>query len=151
MILIRLSTGKCYLPAGSGSSLFHLTSCTPTKSNWSFCFHISFTSVMSEPALYRLIRARANLMSIFLSIGRLSKQSVQGVVGPMPNTQAGGPPIVNCPRLLIPYICSYLLYLEAVSFICNLRTRNAVVISGQLNIGAKCQHSLKTGYSPWLS
>jgi hypothetical protein len=45
----------------------------------------------------------------------------------MPNPQAGGLPLVGFPRLLIQYICSYPPYLEAVSSIRNLRTRNAVV------------------------
>jgi hypothetical protein len=50
-----------------------------------------------------------------------------GVVSPSPNPQAGGPPLVGCPRLLIQYICSFPPYLEAFSSICNLRTRHAVV------------------------
>jgi hypothetical protein len=53
-------------------------------------------------------------------LGRLSKESVQvrcsicffvtrlflrwGVISPTPNPQAGGPPIVLCPRLLIQFI-----------------------------------------------
>ncbi|KAJ4426046.1 hypothetical protein ANN_27673 [Periplaneta americana] len=40
-------------------------------------------------------------------------------------TQAGGPPLIGCPRLLIQYIRSYPPYLEAV---CKLRSRHAVVI-----------------------
>jgi hypothetical protein len=48
-------------------------------------------------------------------------------VSPTPNPQAGGPPLVGCPRLLIRYIRSYSTYLEAVSSIHNLRTRHAVV------------------------
>ncbi|KAJ4427260.1 hypothetical protein ANN_24878 [Periplaneta americana] len=47
---------------------------------------------------------------------------------PSPNPQAGGPPLIGCPRLLIQYIRSYPPYLEAVSSIRNLRTRHAVVI-----------------------
>ncbi|KAJ4446277.1 hypothetical protein ANN_12972 [Periplaneta americana] len=50
------------------------------------------------------------------------------VVSPSPNPQAGGPPLIGCPRLLIQYIRSYPPYLEAVSSIRNLRTRHAVVI-----------------------
>jgi hypothetical protein len=50
-----------------------------------------------------------------------------GVVSPTPNPQAGGPPLVGCPRLLIQYIRSYPPYLEAVSYIRNVRTRHAVV------------------------
>jgi hypothetical protein len=34
-----------------------------------------------------------------------------GVVSPTPNPQAGGPPIVGCPRLFIQYICRYPPYL----------------------------------------
>jgi hypothetical protein len=43
------------------------------------------------------------------------------------NPQAGGLPLVGCLRLLIQYIHSYPPYLEAVSSICNLRTRHAMV------------------------
>jgi hypothetical protein len=45
----------------------------------------------------------------------------------MPNPQAGGPPLVGCPRLLIQYIRSYPPYLEGDPSIRNLRTRHAVV------------------------
>jgi hypothetical protein len=38
-----------------------------------------------------------------------------GVVSPPPNPQAGGPPLVGCPRLLIQYIRSYPPCLEAFS------------------------------------
>jgi hypothetical protein len=31
----------------------------------------------------------------------------RGVISTSPNTQAGGPPLVGCPRLLIKYIPSY--------------------------------------------
>ena len=37
-----------------------------------------------------------------------------GVVSTSPNPQAGGPPLVGCPRLLIQYIRGYPPYLEAV-------------------------------------
>jgi hypothetical protein len=49
------------------------------------------------------------------------------ITNPTPNPQAGGPPLVGCPRLLIQYIRSYPPKLEGVSSICNLRTRHAVV------------------------
>jgi hypothetical protein len=49
------------------------------------------------------------------------------VVSPTPYPQAGGPPLVGCPRLLIQYIHSFPPYLEGVSSIRNLRTRHAVV------------------------
>jgi hypothetical protein len=38
----------------------------------------------------------------------------KGVLSPTPNTQVGGPSFVGCPRLLLQYIRSYPLYLEAV-------------------------------------
>jgi hypothetical protein len=53
----------------------------------------------------------------------------------MPNPNAGVPPLVGCPRLLIQYIRSYPPYLEAVSSIRNLRASHAVVVRGPLNIG----------------
>jgi hypothetical protein len=52
---------------------------------------------------------------------------------PMPNSQAGGPPLVDCPRLLIQYIRSYPPYLEAVSSIRNLRTRCTLVTRVPVN------------------
>jgi hypothetical protein len=45
----------------------------------------------------------------------------------MPNTQAGGPSLVDYPRLLIQYIRSSLSYLEALSSIRKVRTRLTVV------------------------
>jgi hypothetical protein len=56
------------------------------------------------------------------------------VVSPPPNPQAGGPPTVRCPRLLMQYIHSYPPYLEAVSSICNLRMRHAMVTVDPLNM-----------------
>jgi hypothetical protein len=50
-----------------------------------------------------------------------------GVVSPTPNPQAGGPPLVSCPRLFIQNIRSWPPILEGVSSIRNLRTRHAVV------------------------
>jgi hypothetical protein len=47
--------------------------------------------------------------------------------------QAGGPPPVGCPLLLIQYIRSYPPYLEAVSSIHNLRMRQAVVTRDPLD------------------
>jgi hypothetical protein len=38
----------------------------------------------------------------------------RGVVSTSPNPQAGGPPFVGCPRLLIQYIRNYPPYVEAV-------------------------------------
>jgi hypothetical protein len=52
----------------------------------------------------------------------------------MLNAQAGGPPLVVCPRLLIQYIRSYPPYLEGVSSNRNLRTRHAIVTRGPPNM-----------------
>jgi hypothetical protein len=93
-----------------------------------------------------------NLISVFFSLGRLSKEPVQargfllsfatnifflqwGVVSPTLNPHAGGPPLVSCPRLLIPYICNYLPKLEDVSSILKLRTRHALVTRDPPNMG----------------
>jgi hypothetical protein len=46
---------------------------------------------------------------------------------PTPNPQAGGPPLVGCPRLLMQYVRSFPPNLEGVSSIRNLWTRHAVV------------------------
>jgi hypothetical protein len=51
----------------------------------------------------------------------------------MPNPQAGGPPLIGCPRLLIQYIRSHLLYLDIITSIRNLRTRHAMVTRGSIN------------------
>jgi hypothetical protein len=56
--------------------LSHLTSCTPSKSYLSFSS--SFTTVIDKPALNKLLLFFVpNLMSIFLRLGCLSKESVQ--------------------------------------------------------------------------
>jgi hypothetical protein len=60
--------------------------------------------------------------------------SRRGVVSPTPNPQAGGPPLVCCPRLFIKYIRSYPPYLETISSIRNLMTRHAVVTRNPLNM-----------------
>jgi hypothetical protein len=76
-------------------------------------------------------------MSIFLSLGRLSKESGpsprllvpfrskhislrRGVVSLTPNLQAGVLFPVGCSQVLIPYIRSYPPYLEVVSSIRNV-------------------------------
>jgi hypothetical protein len=138
-----------YSPAGSVPPVSHLTSYTPTKSN--LYFDISSATVRSEPALYRLLTFHVpNLTSLFLSLGRLSEESVQvrgplwhfvkslflrrEVVSPTPKPQLGGPSFFGCPRLRIQYSRGYLPYLEAVSSIRNLRTRHAVVRKGPRNM-----------------
>jgi hypothetical protein len=52
----------------------------------------------------------------------------------MSNPQAGGPPLVTYPRLLVQYIRSYPLYLEVATSIRNLRARYDVVTRGPINI-----------------
>jgi hypothetical protein len=88
--------------------------------------YISFETVMREPALYRRLTFHVpNLISIFRSVGRLSKKSIhvwgplwhfvtrlffflwRGVVSPTPNPHVGRRPLVGCPRLLFQYIRSY--------------------------------------------
>jgi hypothetical protein len=95
--------------------------CPPTKSN--FYLVSSLETVIREPTLYKLLTFHnPNLISIFHSLSRLSKESVQvrglcklfitvsfygeGLLTPRPTPKAGGPPLVFCPRLLIQYIRS---------------------------------------------
>jgi hypothetical protein len=81
-----------------------------------------------------------NTTSIFRSLHR-SKVSVKpeamynikyhsdflrrGLVKILTKPQAVGPPTVGYPPLLIQYICNYRPYLEAISFIRNLKWRHA--------------------------
>jgi hypothetical protein len=65
------------------------------------------------------------------------------VVSPTPNPQAGGPPTVGCPQLLIHYIHSYPPYLEAVSSIRNPKTRYAVVTVDLLNMDVIVNHPVQ--------
>ena len=105
--------------------LSHLTSCIH--------LHLIYTSLilwllsLSGPGLYRLLTFQVpNLLSLFRCLGR-TKALVQvrgflcqyfvimyvlrrGVVSPSSNLQAGGQPLVGCPRLLILYIRSYTPY-----------------------------------------
>jgi hypothetical protein len=65
-----------YSPAGSVPLGSHLSSCTPTKSY--LYLASSLETVFREPALYKLLTFQVpNLISIFHSLGRLSKESVQ--------------------------------------------------------------------------
>jgi hypothetical protein len=50
------------------------------------------------------------------------------------NPQAGGPPLVGCPRLVIQYIRRYPPRLESVLSIRNLRTRHATVTRDPFNM-----------------
>jgi hypothetical protein len=75
----------------------------PTKSN--VYFYISFATVMSEPGLYRLLAFHVpNLISIFLSLGRLSKESFvtfrnklmfygEDLLPPRPTSKLGDQPL----------------------------------------------------------
>jgi hypothetical protein len=111
---------------------------------------------MSKPALYRLLTFHVpNLMSIFLSVGHSSKESVQAPgrlwhfvtrlffmarsCWPQALPPAGGPTLVGCPRLLIQYIRCYLPYLEAVSSVRGLRKRHVVVTRDPPNMASLYQ------------
>jgi hypothetical protein len=65
-----------YSPAGSVPLLSHFTYCSSSKST--LYFYITFSTIMSEPDLHKLLTFRVpNLISIFHSIGRLAKKSIQ--------------------------------------------------------------------------
>jgi hypothetical protein len=76
MILIPLSIEKCIFACWFGATSVTSDLLYSTRLNF-------FVTVMREPALYRLLTFHVpNLMSIFFSLGRLSKESVQ-VRGPL--------------------------------------------------------------------
>jgi hypothetical protein len=56
-----------------------------------------------------------------------------GILSPSSNPQAGRPPFVCCPWLVIQYVCSYPPYLEAVSSIRNMRRRHAVMTATHIS------------------
>jgi len=60
-----------------------------------------------------------------------------GVVSPLPNTQAGVPLLVGCLQMLIQYICSYLLHVNAILSIRTQRMRHAVMTRDPLGLELK--------------
>jgi hypothetical protein len=124
--------------------LSHPTSCTPTKSN--LHFDSFFATVICERALHRHLTFRIpNLMSIFLSFRRLSKESVQvqgstyHLVQSMYFRFRRFKPHAQHPSWgTNPYWLSanYSPCLEAVSFIRNLRTRHAVLTRDKPNMAS---------------
>jgi hypothetical protein len=108
--------------------LSHLTSWTTTKSN--VYLTNSLATAVSDPGLYRLLTFHLpNLKSLFHCLW-CTKWPIQvrgfmkcfvtcsvlqwKVLSTSPNTRAGGPPLVGCPRLLIQHIRSCPPHLEAV-------------------------------------
>jgi hypothetical protein len=74
MILIPPSIAKCIFACYFGIVLSSLTSCPSPQYN--LYFDSSFTTVISIPTLYKLTTFHVpNLMSMFLSLGRLYKES----------------------------------------------------------------------------
>jgi hypothetical protein len=75
MIFLPFAIEKIYSPALTVPSLSHLTSCTPTKSN--FYLANSLATVISDPDLHMLLTFHVpKLLSFFRSWGR-TKESVQ--------------------------------------------------------------------------
>jgi hypothetical protein len=100
---------------------------------------------MSECGLYSHLTTFhvPNLMSIFLASVRLSKESGQVQVwGALWQPSYGDEltpkledyPLVDCPWLLMKYICSYPQYMDAVYSIHNLRTHHAMVTGNPPNM-----------------
>jgi hypothetical protein len=78
MILIPLSIKKnAYSPAGSVPPRSHQASCTPFKFN--IYIDTYFENIISKPLLYKFVYIPCTKphMFIFLSLGQLSKESVQ--------------------------------------------------------------------------
>jgi hypothetical protein len=77
MIFIRLSVEKCIFTCWFGRLL---VISDLLYSHWAYnlYFDISSATVLSEPALYKLLTFQVpNLIYIFFRLGRLSKESVQ--------------------------------------------------------------------------
>jgi hypothetical protein len=101
---------------------------------WGWVQIMKFLIVQLPPFSRHLIPLRPNILLRTLFSNTLSLCSrlcvvirnkywvLRGrVVSPPPTPQAGAPPSVGCPRLLIQHIRSYPPYLEAVSSIRNPR------------------------------
>jgi hypothetical protein len=94
--------------------------------HWSLSWAISIQSTPSHSVSLRSILIPSRSKASF----ECSQQAYflrWGVVSPMLNPQAGGPPLVGCPQLLIQYIRSCPPELEGVSSIHNLRASHAVM------------------------
>jgi hypothetical protein len=59
---------------------------------------------------------------------------LRSIASPTLNLHARGPPLIDCPQLLVQYIRSCPPYLEAVSFVRNPWTRLAVVTRDPFNM-----------------
>jgi hypothetical protein len=149
MILIPLSIEKCIFACWFGATHPIWPPVLPLNLTY-ILMAFSQLSWASLPYTHFLHSTYlTNLMSIFLSLGRLSRESKfealfwhfvtilfflrWEVVGHTHNPQAGVPPLVGCSRLLIQCIHRHPPHLEAVSSIRNLRKRHAVVTRDQLN------------------
>jgi hypothetical protein len=96
-------------------------------------FLLGAASFQGIPSSRRILYISV-LSEAFLNI-RWRVQYLQwGIFRPRPTLQSTEPHPFGCPRLLIKYNGSYPPCLEAVSSMCNLRTRHAVVTSDPLNM-----------------
>jgi hypothetical protein len=71
----------------------------------------------------------------------------RGVVYLTPNLQTGGTPLVDCSLLFIECIRSYHPYLEAVSSLLNLRTRDLHLLTAGNNNTPKTRNSIDSSAS----
>ena len=95
---------------------------------------VSWLRVEQGPPEYKSYRAVSNY---FISEARVFVSWICHFYGeqlsaPRPTPQARGPPLVDCPWLLIQYICGT-LHIGGRSSICNLRTPHAVVTGTHLS------------------
>jgi hypothetical protein len=135
MILIPLSIEKCIFACWFGAPLSHLTCCTYTSTFLSQLSRAKLPYTDSSHSMSQISCPFSLVCVVYPknpskseALCDISQQAYflwWGVVSLTPNHQAGGSPLVGCPRLLIKCIRSYPPYPEAVSSICNLRTRRA--------------------------
>jgi hypothetical protein len=118
------SLKNVYSPAGTVPLPSYLTSCTPTKSN--LYLDSSLETVVREPGLYKLLMFHVpNLMSIFLGLGRLSKDSVQWLIDRFRNKLAFYGEVLLAPHPFrkledhpLSFVCGYLFNIFAANLHC---------------------------------
>ena len=77
---------------------------TPRSPQWSLSLRFPHQDPI-HPPLIRIVLSPEQASHLWMFLNNVFLQG--GVVSTSPNPQAGGPPLVGCPRLLIQFIRSY--------------------------------------------
>jgi hypothetical protein len=142
IIFVSFSIEKAIIPYSYSVPLPHLTTCTATK--YDSYLSNSLATVVNEPDLLWSPNNPRTKCHISFPLLRSYQRSVQargtyirfvpksvffrwGVVSTTANPQAGGPPLVVCPRLFIRSKFAATVHSDGRSSISNPGTRQAVV------------------------